>query len=75
MNNSPADETYADASLYNFGALPAGEVGNIHIYLTAEKPGHAEVLLGVWGNSDPTPDPTMPDSNQAKGQVCAYFID
>lgn len=74
MDNRPADETYADASLYNFGPLPAGEVGDIHVYLTAEKPGHAEVLLGVWGNSEAKPDPELPDSKHAKGLVCAYFI-
>jgi hypothetical protein len=72
MDNRPADETYASASQYNLGPLPAGEVGDIHIYLTAENGGSPKLLFAVWGNSEAKPTPSIPDS--PGGFTCRYTI-
>ncbi len=72
MNDQPADETFAPASLYDLGPLPAGEVGDIHIRLTAEKAGNPEVLFAVWGNSEAKTAPSIP--NSPGGFTCRYTI-
>lgn len=74
MDNRPADETFASASLYNMGPLPAGEVGDIHIYLTAETAGSPEVAFEVWGNSEAKPTPSIPSGSDSKGKTCSYTI-
>ena len=74
MDNRPADETYASASLYNMGPLPAGEVGDIHIYLTAETASSPEVAFEVWGNSEANPTPSIPSGTDSKSETCSYAI-
>ena len=72
MNDQPVDETFAPASQYNLGPLPAGEVGDIHMRLTAEKAGNPKVLFAVWGNSEAKPTPSIP--SDPGGFACSYTI-
>jgi hypothetical protein len=72
MDNHPADMAFASASFYNMGPLPAGEVGDIHIYMTAEEAGEPEVLFAVWGNTESHPTPSVP--SKPNGIACKYLI-
>jgi hypothetical protein len=72
MNNQPVDKSFALASNYNLGPLPAGETGYIHIRLTVEKEGNPHVWFGVWGNSDANGSPELPENLNGLG--CHYNI-
>lgn len=71
MNNQPADDEFRSAGQWNVGPLQAHGIGDLHIHLTAKKPGAPKVHFVVWGNSKANPTPSIPDSAREVTCECA----